>query len=135
MCQFGRAPRADPVFLFLLVCYLQLSCHISPLPVTFLVFSKAVTYLYPTVKQLIWQIVSPPCKNDQQETRWTSFKIGQSDMFMRDVARSRKFTQEIWRDIGVDGERFAEPRHPFLPHVLHRKEELGSISKLWLLSL
>ena len=36
-----------PSPLFLSVCYLQPSCHISPLPATFLVISEGVTYLCP----------------------------------------------------------------------------------------
>lgn len=41
-CTFCR-----PSPLFFSVCYLQPSCHISPLPATFLVISEGVTYLSP----------------------------------------------------------------------------------------
>lgn len=55
---------ADPAPLFLSVCYLQLSCHISPLPATFLVISEGVTYLCPERQRRASACLSS-CKNRQ----------------------------------------------------------------------
>lgn len=45
-CAFARRNALGPSPLFLSVCYLQPSCHISPLPATFLVNSEGATYLF-----------------------------------------------------------------------------------------
>ena len=48
---------------FLSVCYLQPSCHISPLPATFLVISEGVTYLLPREAATSERLAFLSCKN------------------------------------------------------------------------